>query len=100
MSVISVPRPSTAKGGGPPPSLPPLVAGDTLDQKTFHERYEAMPPGFRAELIGGVVYVASPVRLRHGRPYSNMVKWVAVYEDATPGVEALRPSVSVPRSLA
>ena len=25
--------------------LPPLVAGQRLDQPTFHERYEAMPPG-------------------------------------------------------
>ena len=88
MSVISAPRPLRAKGGGPP-SVPPLVAGDTLDQKTFHERYEAMPPGFRAELIGGIVYAASPVRLRHGRPFTNVIKWLAVYEEATPGVEAL-----------
>jgi hypothetical protein len=32
--------------------LPPLVAGQRLDQPTFHERYEAMPPGTCAELIG------------------------------------------------
>jgi hypothetical protein len=40
--------------------LPPLVNGDHLDQKTFHERYEAMPPDVRAELIGGIVYMSSP----------------------------------------
>ena len=33
--------------------------------------------------------MASPVRLRHGRPFSNTNKWLAVYEQATPGVEAL-----------
>ncbi|HVA49152.1 MAG TPA: hypothetical protein VNH11_22505 [Pirellulales bacterium] len=34
-------------------SKPPrLNAGDHLDQPTFHRLYEAMPPGFRAELIG------------------------------------------------
>src|ERR1700682_1941621 len=30
--------------------LPRLEAGDHLDQPTFHRLYEAMPPGFRAEL--------------------------------------------------
>jgi hypothetical protein len=46
--------------------LPPLVAGQHLDQPTFHERYEAMPPETRAELVGGVVYMPSPMRLDHG----------------------------------
>ena len=27
----------------PKKDLPPLVNGDHLDQKTFHERYEAAP---------------------------------------------------------
>ena len=33
-----------------------LVEGQRLDQPTFYSLYEAMPPGTRAELIGGVVY--------------------------------------------
>ena len=41
--------------------LPLVEAGDHLDQVTFHERYKAMPPAFRAELIGGVVIVPSPL---------------------------------------
>jgi Uma2 family endonuclease len=91
MSILSAPQPVPASRGGPPtrPPLPPLEAGDHLDQKTFHARYEAMPADFRAELIGGIVYVASPVRLLHGRPYTNAIKWLAIYEEATPGVEAL-----------
>ncbi len=88
MSVISAPTiPRLIKAG--PPALPPLEAGDRLDQKTFHARYEAMPPGFRAELIGGVVHVPSPVRLQHGRPFWNAAKWLGTYEDATPGLEGL-----------
>jgi hypothetical protein len=43
-----------------------LVAGQHLDQPTFHERYEAMPPATRAELVGEVVYIPSPMRLDHG----------------------------------
>ena len=37
-----------------------LVEGQRLDQPTFHALYEAMPPGTRAELIDGVVYMPSP----------------------------------------
>ena len=37
-----------------------------MDQKTFHALYLQTPEGFKAELIGGIVYVASPVSLRHG----------------------------------
>ncbi len=33
--------------------IPPLRDGERLDRATFHERYEAMPPETRAELIGG-----------------------------------------------
>ena len=40
-----------------------LVEGQRLDQPTFHALYEAMPPGTRAELIDGVVYMPSPVGL-------------------------------------
>ena len=35
MSTVDRPQPRV---------LPPLVAGQRLDQPTFHERYEAMPP--------------------------------------------------------
>ena len=35
--------------------LPPLVADRHLDQPIFHERYEAMPPETRAELVGGAL---------------------------------------------
>src|SRR4030095_7075811 len=39
-----------------------LEAGNHLNQATFHARYEARPSVFRAELIGGVVLVPSPLR--------------------------------------
>lgn len=71
----------------PPP--PPLEAGDHLDQKTFHERYEAMPEDFRAELVGGIVFVSSPLKRPHGRTHILMSRWLDTFEEATPGVEAL-----------
>jgi hypothetical protein len=62
--------------------LPPLAAGQQLDQPTFHERYEAMPEGTWAELVGGRVYMPSPVRNEH----SEMDRLVEVLDQgmATP----------------
>ena len=65
--------------------LPPLEAGDHLDQATFHARYEAMPPDFRAELIGGVVFVPSPLRSEHGVSHALVMGWLTNYWSATPG---------------
>jgi len=67
--------------------LPPLIHGQRLDQPTFHERYEAMPPETRAELVGGVVYVPSPMRRDHGRWGHITGGWLDHYERLTPGVE-------------
>jgi hypothetical protein len=57
-------------------ALPPLVDGERLDRATFHERYEAMPPETRAELIGGVVVMRSPVGVRHWDVSTNLIGWV------------------------
>jgi len=67
--------------------LPRLEAGDHLDQPTFHRLYEAMLPGFRAELIEGVVIVPSPLHRGHGRHQRLISGWLSGYEAATPGVE-------------
>jgi Uma2 family endonuclease len=71
------------------PTLPALENGDRLDQKTFHERYEAMPENVRAELIGGEVFMASPQKSPHGRSQPLVVRWLDEYEEATPGVMQL-----------
>lgn len=77
------------------PALLPLENGDHLDQKTFHARYEAMPKGFRAELIGGIVYVPSPLKRPHGRHHAKLMHWLGSYEDATPGVETYDNATSI-----
>ncbi|MEW4570678.1 Uma2 family endonuclease [Tautonia sp. JC769] len=67
--------------------LPPLENGDRLTRAEFERRYDAMPELKKAELIEGVVYMGSPVRLRnHGRPHSHLVTWLGTYEAATQGV--------------
>ena len=77
------------------PEIPPLENGDRLDQKTFHDRYEAMPEGFKAELIGGIVYVSSPLSRRHGRPHARLMGWLTAYEAATPGTDVLDNTTTI-----
>ena len=67
--------------------VPPLENGDRLTRTEFERRYEAMPELRKAELIEGVVYMPSPVRLRlHARPHSHMNTWLGTYEARTPGL--------------
>lgn len=71
-----------------PVKLPPLESGDRLTRTEFEQRYQAMPHLKQAELIEGVVYVASPVRIsKHGRPHAKIIGWLMVYQAATPGVD-------------
>lgn len=51
----------------------------------FERRYRAMPDVKKAELIEGVVYVASPVSDVHARCHSEMHLWLALYRAGTPG---------------
>src|SRR3954454_17800443 len=68
-----------------PPSPPPLEPGDRLTRDEFERRYEAMPRVKKAELIEGVVYMPSPVRVnRHGKPHFHLVNWVGHSSAATP----------------
>lgn len=76
----------------PDPSLfdergfPWLENGELMDQKSFHERYLRTPEGFKAELIGGGVYImSSPLRNRHGRSDATTRGWLFNYSLATPG---------------
>jgi Uma2 family endonuclease len=67
--------------------LPRLEAGDHLDQATFHAYYTAMPATFRAELIGGVVVVPSPLSWDHGVYHAYVMTWLGTYAIATPGTQ-------------
>ena len=67
--------------------IPPLEPGDRLTRAEFERRYRAMPHLKKAELIEGIVYMPSPVRIkRHGGPNADLVGLLSVYKWATPGV--------------
>ncbi len=67
--------------------IPPLENGDRLTRPEYERRYNAMP-NHRAQLIEGIVYMASPVsHRRHGSPHARVLVWLGRYADATPGVE-------------
>jgi Uma2 family endonuclease len=69
--------------------MPLLKDGDRLTRDEFERRYEAMPESIKAELIDGVVYMASPVNLDdHGEPHIIFDGWLAFYRVFTPGVRA------------
>ena len=89
MATVTTPKAEPVPTPGPAPAVPPLEPGDRLTRAEFERRYDAMPELKKAELIDGVVYMPSPVRLRrHGRPHVHVLTWLGTYEAATPGVIA------------
>ncbi|UBF29993.1 Uma2 family endonuclease (plasmid) [Kovacikia minuta CCNUW1] len=75
--------------------LPPLENGDRLTRPEFERRYIAMPEVKKAELIEGVVYMASPLRFRpHAEPHGHLITWLGVYQSVTPQVQmGIEPTV-------
>ncbi len=93
MSTISrrpslVPQPSE---NGPPL----LCNGDRMKQPEFHKRYQAYPEDVRFELVGGVVYMASPLRLTHSNYDDELGFALGTYRLATPGVEVLHNATAI-----
>lgn len=72
-----------------------LVEGQRLDQPTFHALYEVMPPGARAELIDGIVYMPSPVGLAHGFAQVPVIMWLGQYREDTSGVQVLDSATTI-----
>jgi Uma2 family endonuclease len=75
--------------------IPPLENGDRLTRPEFERRYAAAPHIKKAELIEGIVYVASPLRFTpHAEPHSRLVTWLGTYAAFTPGVlSGIEPTV-------
>jgi Uma2 family endonuclease len=69
-------------------TIPPLESGDRFTRHEFERRYTAMPHVKKAELIEGIVYVASPLRFNsHGKPHGDLIIWLGTFKVYTPGIE-------------
>ncbi len=67
--------------------IPPLENGDRLTRSEFERRYHTMPHLKKAELIEGMVYMSSPLRIEtHGEPHAHIMGWLFIYTAATPNV--------------
>jgi hypothetical protein len=69
-------------------TVPLLINGDRMEQAEFHRRYEACAADEKFELVGGIVYMASPLRLAHGLYDEELAFLFKTYSKATPGVES------------
>ncbi len=65
-----------------------LQSGDRMTRHEFHRRYCELPE-IRAELIEGVVYLASPLKREDGRPHALVMAWLGSYWEQHPEVELL-----------
>jgi hypothetical protein len=59
-------------------AIDPLVPGAKLERQEFLRRFEAMPHVKNAELIGGIVYMPSPVSRDHGVRDNRISTWLGV----------------------
>jgi Uma2 family endonuclease len=66
-------------------SIPPLQAGDHLSREEFLRIWELHPEIKRAELIGGMVYMPSPLSVEHGDMEGEIGGWLFAYKSRTPG---------------
>jgi Uma2 family endonuclease len=74
---------------------PQLVNGDRMSQAEFHRRYETYPEDVKFELIGGIVFMASPLRRTHGKIHIRLSTVLELYESQTPGVELLDNATTI-----
>jgi Uma2 family endonuclease len=90
MSTVS-PRIPDEPGG----ATPLLANGDRMTQAEFHRRYEQYPEDVKFELIGGIVYMASPLRLPHSDYDDEIGFALGLYRRATPGVQVLHGATAI-----
>jgi Uma2 family endonuclease len=69
-------------------AFPLLATGYHLSAEEFHNRYQQLPEREHAELIEGIVYMASPISRLHSVPHSTINGLCWVYAAETPGVES------------
>ena len=89
MGTVTAPVPP-ARHGNALHSGPILEAGDRLSRDEFEHRYAQMPDLKKAELIEGIVYMPSAVRVRrHAEPHAHLATWLGTYAVESSGVQWL-----------
>jgi Uma2 family endonuclease len=69
-------------------TVPRLENGDKLTRAEFERRYHAMPNLKKAELVEGIAYMASPLRInQHGEPHARIMTWLGCYQAFTPDLQ-------------
>lgn len=75
--------------------LPLLANGDRMSQAEFHRRYEQYPEDVKIELVGGIVYIQSPLGMGHSRYDTKVVHLYETYCQSTPGTEVLQNATTI-----
>jgi Uma2 family endonuclease len=65
-----------------------LHSGDRMTREEFHRIYRSTPDDFKAELVGGIVYVSSPLKIQHSENHLPLGGVFHSYATSTPGVKA------------
>ena len=86
--MLAVASKPSAAGSFPGRPLP-LESGELMHSREFLRRYARMPLVKKAELIEGVVYMGSPVSIRHAEPDNLMQLWLGTYASRHPDTRAL-----------
>ena len=68
---------------------PQLQSDGRLSWREFERSYKANPRTMKAEIIEGVVYVASSLRADRGRLHGAIMTWLGQCQAATPGTDRL-----------
>ncbi|MBD2112293.1 MULTISPECIES: hypothetical protein [Cyanophyceae] len=73
-----------------------MESGDRLIRPEFERRHAAAAVT-KAELVEGVVYVASPLRFQqHAEPHSRLDTWLSTYVAFTSGTRSgIEPTVPI-----
>jgi hypothetical protein len=69
-------------------ALPALRDGEKMTRDEFLRRWEMHPEIKRAELIGGTVYMPSPVSVQHGLTEEDLGGWLFHYRVNSPGTDS------------
>ncbi len=72
-----------------------LNNGDHMSQPEFHRRYLGYPDSTKIELIGGIVYMSSPMKRRHGTSSPELSLVLTLYKGSTPGVETANDMTAI-----